>query len=439
MQHEAPVWSRWGARRIAMSLATLILALAALGTAARAQEYRAQPGDVIGMLVAGMPELAHQSAIQIDGSLNLPSVGVIDAAGLPISEIRDRISMALSSRLQLVYLPDGRQVTRVVERDQVSASVVEYRPVFVSGDVAQPGERPFRPGMTVRQVIASSGGVLSATPPIQGFNPAGLRADYAVAWHAAVAAGARVWRLRRELGEDVAFERAAWLPAPEAGDALERILRVEADILDTRAGNDRHEVAFLDEQLRQIDSQTAALQRQLEVDRSVEGLDAEALATATAASEKGILTQARLQDIRSAALFSSTRRLQTEVSLMQLERRRTEISREVARQGEVRRMSLLDELQKARIVEGQERARLFAADEKLRSLGMLPVTPTPGADGPQITIIRGGAELSEPATLDSRIEPGDVVEVRREPNDITLSTWAAPAEGQALRTAVALH
>ncbi len=169
----------------------------------------------------------------------------------------------------------------------------------------------------------------------------------------------------------------------------------------------------MNEQLRQIESQTAVLQGQLEVEKAGEQSDAEDLLKATQASEKGLLTQARLQDVRGAALFSSTRRLQTEVNLMQLERRRTEISREIERRAEVRRLDLLDELQKARIDEGRERSRLVSADEQLRAMGVALMPPPDGADIPHITIIRNGAEMQGPITYESRIEPDDVVEVRR--------------------------
>ena len=40
----------------------------------------------------------------------------------------------------------------------VVATVVEYRPIYVNGDVSKPGEHPFRPQMTVRQAVALSGG-----------------------------------------------------------------------------------------------------------------------------------------------------------------------------------------------------------------------------------------------------------------------------------------
>ncbi|WP_054008881.1 polysaccharide biosynthesis/export family protein [Cypionkella psychrotolerans] len=413
-------------RRVSHLCAVVAISIAACSVAAIAQEYRLQAGDVIEFSVTGIPEMGTRAAIQIDGSLSFPGVGVIKAAGRPISEIRDRIGATLSSRLRMIFLPDGSQVTRVVEYDDVSASVVEYRPVFVSGDVTQPGERPFRPGMTVRQVIAASGGVISVVPITPGYNPSALRSDYTVAWNAAVAASARVWRLKKELGEDVEFDRSAWPAAPERDDAIDIFLRVESDIYETRTKNLQNESGFLSAQLKQIESQADVMRKEFEVEKAVEQTDADALTEATNSIKKGILTTARLQDFRSAALFSSTRRLQTQVSLMQLERQRNDISRESERAAEQRRLDLLDELQKARLDAAQQRARLIAADERLREMGVAPVSLAEGAEIPQITVFHSDAEAPEPVSFDSKIEPGDVIEVKRTADAPPLTAWMAP-------------
>ena len=62
-------------------------------------------------------------------------------------------------------MPDGREDAIIIEPNDVIATVVEYRPIYVNGDVSKPGEHPYRPQMTVRQAVALSGGfdVLHAT------------------------------------------------------------------------------------------------------------------------------------------------------------------------------------------------------------------------------------------------------------------------------------
>ncbi len=439
MPRDAAHGVRAALRQAALALAAAALATGVLARGAAAEEYRLGPGDVVEISVAGLPDMTTRAPVQIDGSLSLPVVGVVDAAGSTLSETRDRIQTAIASRLLRIYLPDGSETMRTVDRDQVSASVVEYRPVFVSGDVAQPGQMPFRPGMTVRQVIAAAGGLAPAAPLAPGYDPIALRAEYGAAWHAAAAASARVWRLRNQLGEDVAFGRDAWPPPPGPGDTLDDLLRVETEIAETRASNNAHESRFLEQQVTQINGQIAVLQRQLTAESKGEEEDAEALATALKASEKGIYTQARLHDIRSAALISSTRRLQTEVNLMQLERRLKEVARELERQGEDGRLDRLAELQEARIVEGRERARLLGASEKLSAAGLALPSASGGAGVPEVTIIRSADAGPRSATFESEIEPGDVIEVKRRMEAASPSLGSSARDAQPVRTAAGLR
>ena len=276
------------------------------------------------MSVAGLPEMSMRAAVQIDGSLNFPLVGPLEAAGMTVTETRDQIQTALASRLLPVYLGDGSETMRAVDRDQISASVVEYRPIFVSGDVARPGEQPFRAGMTARQAIAAAGGInpLALLAPSQ--DPIELRAEYQGAWHAAISSSARVWSLRRELGENIEFDAAGLPPAPGPGSSIAETLRVETELRDARVRNHERERTFLERRLEQIDGQTDVLQRQLDVETQSEKVDADNLDAALAIDSEVLYTQSRqsrmadmsrISDIRNAALISSTRRLQTEASL----------------------------------------------------------------------------------------------------------------------------
>lgn len=400
-------------RRSYVAALALLLAIGAAVGGVRAEEYRLQPGDVLEISVAGISQLSGRAPVQIDGSLSFPMIGSISAAGWTISEARDRIQAALASQLHVIYLPDGSEVMRAVEREQVSASVVEYRPVFVTGDVVQPGEIAFRPGMTARQLIAAAGGLASSAGLLPGYDPIQLRSDYAAAWHAAVAASARVWQLRTQLGETVEFARDAWPSAPGVAESLDEILRVEQDITEVRESDHVNERSFLARQVEQISGQIGVLRNQLAAEKEGEQADADMLATALEAARKGVYTQARLQDIRGAALISSTRRLQTTVDLMQLERRQTEASRELERLDERRRLDLLEQLQAARTVEGRERARLTGASEKLDAAGLALPSPADRADGFEVVIVRQNVAHPLDAGYETEVRPGDVVEVRR--------------------------
>src|SRR5260370_32037533 len=59
-------------------------------TQARA-EYRVNIGDVLEVAVTGVPELRHRAAVQMDGNVSLPLVGMLPVAGLPLPQIQAKI------------------------------------------------------------------------------------------------------------------------------------------------------------------------------------------------------------------------------------------------------------------------------------------------------------------------------------------------------------
>ncbi|MCU9848378.1 polysaccharide biosynthesis/export family protein [Defluviimonas sp. WL0024] len=421
------------------SAAGLTLASILWSTGVRADEaYRLLAGDVVAMSIAGVPDLSQEAQVQLDGYLSLPLIGEVRAAGRTMPDLRESIRAVVTSRLVTVYTPNGQEHLRSFARDQVSAWISEYRPVFVSGDVARAGEFRFRPGMTVRQIIAAAGGV-ALTPAVGPVvNTAGLEADYVGAWHALAAMEARVWRLRTELGEDIGFEPAELPPRPQRNTALEDILRVEKDLREARALDHERERSFLERSLTQIDQQTAVLVRQLEVEKETEVADAADLEQARELSGKGLYTQSRLSDLRSAALISATRRLQTETNLMQLERRKIEVARELERLDDHRHLSLLDEIQQARVKRAAEAAKLNELVARLEAAGLAP--PAAGTHGKiVVTVVRASAEESIEAALDLELEPGDVVQVARQSIVEAQQFGAVSAPGTALlRTAADL-
>jgi polysaccharide export outer membrane protein len=75
----------------------------------------------------------------------LPLLGVVPAGGLTAKALADRIIDALVK---------GNLYTT----PSVSVEITTYRPIFVLGEVAKPGQYPFQPGMTVVTAAAVAGG-----------------------------------------------------------------------------------------------------------------------------------------------------------------------------------------------------------------------------------------------------------------------------------------
>jgi len=95
------------------------------------------------------PDLSGEFRVRDDGSVSLPLIGTVPAAGLKVGALERMVAERANTL-------SGRRLS-------VSIEVVEWRPVFVLGHVERPGPTPFVPGMTALKAIASVGGLFRLT------------------------------------------------------------------------------------------------------------------------------------------------------------------------------------------------------------------------------------------------------------------------------------
>jgi polysaccharide export outer membrane protein len=104
------------------------------------------PGDVIEIRIFGEPDLSGVQQLSSGGQLHLPLIGTIDAQGMTLDELSDKITQEYNRK----YLRDA----------EVSLLLREYnsRKIFVIGEVQRPGPYPFERHMTIIAAIAKAGG-----------------------------------------------------------------------------------------------------------------------------------------------------------------------------------------------------------------------------------------------------------------------------------------
>jgi polysaccharide biosynthesis/export protein len=401
----------------------LIAAVLLWSTQQARAEYRLQGGDVIEISVAGVPELKQRAPVQFDGSVTFPLVGTLMVEGISFSEIRSKIQSAVAGKIFRMRTPDGRELPRIFERDEVAATIVEYRPVFVTGDVSRPGEQVFRPRVTVRQALASAGGLAApARANTSSIDASNLRAEYITVWLSLAREHVRVWRIKTELGEDIELDRKAIPPAPVSDATLSQMVNLEIEYRATRNSDHERSKEFLRRSMQQADEHIQTLSEQQQGEGEGLRLDSQELQKARAAWGGGNLPSPKVAEVRRAVLLSSTRHLQTTAQLMQVKRSRAELERELEKIDEQRRIRLLAELQDAAVKLVGERAKLQSAEEKLQLAGLPPPRPPDVASKPDITVFRRSTNGTERLTMDadSELQPGDVVEValRAEDADI---------------------
>jgi polysaccharide biosynthesis/export protein len=414
-------------RLLSSSLALLAAALLGSSQLARA-DYRLQSGDVVEISVAGVPELKQRAPVQFDGSITFPLVGTLMVEGVQFSEVRSKMQTAVAGKIFRMRTPDGRELPRIFERDEVAAAIVEYRPVFVTGDVSRPGEQVFRPRMTVRQALASAGGFSApARANTTSFDASNLRSEYITVWLTLAREHVRVWRIKTELGETIDLDRKAIPPAPVSDATLSQIVNLEIEYRATRDSDHERSKDFLRRSMQQADEHTHTLSEQLQGE--VEGLrlDAQELQKARAAFGGGNLPSPRVAEARRAVLLSSTRQLQTTAQLMQVKRSRAELERELEKIDEQRRIRLLAELQDAAVKLAGEHAKLQSAEEKLQLAGLPLPRALDAASKPDISVFRSSANGTTRLMLDtdSELQPGDVVEVALRGEDPDIAARSA--------------
>ncbi len=107
--------------------------------------YRLGTGDTVRVTVFGETDLSGEFQIDSQGYVRLPLIGQVPAAGLSTYGLESRVAASLT---QGGYLINPR----------VNVEVTTYRPFYIIGEVAKPGEYAYVNAMSVPNAIALAGG-----------------------------------------------------------------------------------------------------------------------------------------------------------------------------------------------------------------------------------------------------------------------------------------
>jgi polysaccharide export outer membrane protein len=379
-------------------------------------EYRVDVGDVIEISVARVPELQRRVTVQLDGSILFPLLGTLAVAGLSAPDVQTRVQTTLATKIFQQRTSGGRDNEIVIDPDEVTATIVEYRPIYVNGDVSRPSEHPYRPLMTVRQAVALSGGydVMRFRMSNPFLESADLRSEYESLWMEFAKEQARMWRIRTELGDEAKPELDTLPDVPLPRPTIAEIVRLESAQLKIRQTDHQRQKSFLEAAVKQESEQVSVLSEQQQKEELGMQADAEELQRAVDLFAKGNLPIPRVTDARRAVLLSSTRKLQTVTQLLQLKRQQSELSRQLERLDDQRQIDLLRELQDAGLRLNEIRAKLQGVGEKLQYTALVrSQLVRGGGNKPEITVIRKSERGREHLVADEEFElfPGDVVDV----------------------------
>ena len=111
----------------------------------KSEGYRLGGGDQIRIITYGEEQLTGEFRVDDAGNVSLPLLGGVQARGLSPQQLAAAISTELRQR-------------NLLRDPSVSVEILAYRPVFILGEVAKPGQYPYQPGMTVLTAVAVAGG-----------------------------------------------------------------------------------------------------------------------------------------------------------------------------------------------------------------------------------------------------------------------------------------
>ncbi|WP_296662653.1 polysaccharide biosynthesis/export family protein [Roseovarius sp.] len=364
----------------------------------RATIWNAADGTVEELLT-----VSDSYSVSAGGKISVPLVGSVDVAGLTPQEIASTLQEAMAG-----YAGAGRT-------PRVSVDVEQYAMIYVAGEVDAPNVYTYSPGLTVLKAVTLAGGTARIEPIL------GQERNFYLARSAAMVLSKQLRFLearRDRLAAEVA--RSEITAARDSPDlpSVSKFRAGEAAIFEARNQLLDQQLAFLDKAETALNDAIRVLEQKLATNTEQLRAGREELRREEDMVEQGLATRARLFDRVRYVGEVESRVLDIERSILSTQQNLRDIEEERIVLEASRAETAVTELQEvtAKIVEAEakldgEYALMSAAlgeDVTLESLHARAV----GTPEFWITRTREGDSRQFEAQSDTKILPGDVVEVK---------------------------
>jgi polysaccharide export outer membrane protein len=407
--------SRLRIEQVAIGALFGFLALCSFLTGASAQDaYKLRPGDVVSFSVAPIPGLNKELTVSSEGDVNVPLVGWTKAGGLTVREVEEEVRKALPNAVYRQRV-NGDELLIVIRADEVALEVSKYRPIYVSGEVSSPGEKTYRPDITVRQAIALAGGPAPSAANAsdeQLRRLADLKSQYGSLMATYVAALADYARLKTEIsGEQTVVE-----PVGPTSDLAPEVVKSITDEAQQRVEAQKQltegERTYLQQAIQQNAQRVAVLREQQRQEQEGVDDDTAELNRIQTLAQQGSVQQTRVTEARRQLLLSSTRALETKAELATAELRQADLVRQLERLDETKKVADLSDVQTANREVERLHAELQGTADAI-AFSTPVVTGSGSMPALSFTIYREGSSpvAGNVNDLEAKLQPGDVVEV----------------------------
>jgi len=344
-------------------------------------------------------------AVAADGTVSLPLIGQIKAAGGTPTDLAEAIGTSL------------KQAADLAETPAASVEVAKYRPYYIMGAVQHPGKFEYQPGLTVLQAISTAEGLVRSSDPRtirrEMVTTRGELRTLAAEW---ISLSAKQARLDAEIANADSITFSDGLKGAADKARADQAMRGEQLLFETRRSSIKAEVATIEQsivsfraEISALENKSKSLDRQIELSRGELNLVNDLVA-------KGLtITPRKLAAEQSQASFESNR-LDVQVAMLRAQQSLTRAERDII---DLRSRFRRDALSEA----AETRLRLAQNDEKALTAGRLSADAEAqmlgsGEEGgemltPRYEVTRraGDRSTTSIAQEDTPVDPGDVVRV----------------------------
>ncbi|TPN56226.1 sugar ABC transporter substrate-binding protein [Mesorhizobium sp. B1-1-9] len=224
-----------------------------------------------------------QYTVGPSGTLSVPFVGELPAAGKTTAEVAAAIGEALQRKLALSDKPEA------------SVEMAQFRPFYISGEVQNPGQFPYVPDLTVLKAISVAGGIRRNADygPQLGKDLVTAKGNFDISDDQRVRLIVRRARIDADLAGKTSFEA----PKEVEGDPrLPTIVADEMTILTADQKALKLKLEALDDLKGVLQAEIESLQKKIVNQQKQVDLAQQQLASIGPLAQKGLVANARLLD-----------------------------------------------------------------------------------------------------------------------------------------------
>jgi protein involved in polysaccharide export with SLBB domain len=105
-----------------------------------------QVGDKLTITVYDEPTLTGVYDVTPSGTITLPLIGTVKAVDHTPGDLAHEITERFARG-------------KFLQEPKVTVAVVEYRPIYIFGEISRPGTYPYRPGLNILTAVTAAGGL----------------------------------------------------------------------------------------------------------------------------------------------------------------------------------------------------------------------------------------------------------------------------------------